>query len=298
MKQRINNSPPCLLSSYSALFALKRCPRLGSSLLLSVVSFAFCLFGSPEVYAGLTIYYVRHGETLANVKRGGEIDESGNPVDSQSFTDVGREQIELLTERLKKLPLDFVASSPRERAIYTVLPYLQATGKKGEVWPELTEITTGSEPLLAEGPAPSPGLFTEGRAIRVPSDAQNYFQSREAGIRNVSISSDPVQHEADKRAVADRLARLVRERFGGKDQSVLLIGHGGNARRFFASLLTHNLEAGKAREVERLIAGLRVHNGGIFRIEEQPDGTFQFAMINDDCKCEYCQKSSSLVSIK
>ena len=244
--------------------------------MLVMASLCYC----ADAHAGLKIYYVRHGETYANAKRGGELDDDQNPVDSGSLTELGLRQADELKENLGKLQIDFIATSPRPRAMMTILPYLQSAGKRAEIWPELSEITTVAPVNPDRWPQPSPDLFTGGRLLTVPENLRQWFGLREEGLRWFNLGEDPVQKEVDKRAVAEKLSRLVLERFAGRDAAILMIGHGGNGRRFFTNILSHKSDPEAARAVVAKIQSL--HNCGIALIEEQTDGSFKLVMLNGE----------------
>ncbi len=101
---------------------------------------------------GMTLYYVRHGETLANVESG------TTPTDletADTLTDLGLQQIEALKTYLLESGItpDAVLVSPAPRTQKTIEPYLVASNLTGVIWPELMECCgedpTG-EPLPTE----------------------------------------------------------------------------------------------------------------------------------------------------
>jgi len=85
---------------------------------------------------GLTLYYVRHAEVLANVSSGGLSYEQ-----MDDFTELGTQQVEALTEYLldAELSVDVILTSPTRRTQSTITPYLEAANMTAVMWPELAE---------------------------------------------------------------------------------------------------------------------------------------------------------------
>ncbi len=81
------------------------------------------------------IYFVRHAETFSNA--GGKA-ATGN-TDIHSLGETGQKQAQALIEKLRPHTFTAIAVSPMDRAIATAAPYLRATGRRAEVWPELAE---------------------------------------------------------------------------------------------------------------------------------------------------------------
>ena len=80
-----------------------------------------------------TIYFVRHGESEANV---------GHPTflgEKSDLTPKGREQARFIAERCKNLSFDALISSTAERARMTAEYISQVTGKNVEVEKVFTE---------------------------------------------------------------------------------------------------------------------------------------------------------------
>ncbi len=80
----------------------------------------------------MTLYIARHGESRGNT---GE-DTGNNP----SLTAKGKEQARLLGERMKKIRLDAVLSSPLHRAIQTAEETAKLHNKEVEIMPCLYEV--------------------------------------------------------------------------------------------------------------------------------------------------------------
>ena len=82
----------------------------------------------------MQLIFVRHGESVGNV--GGELDSSH----SSELTPTGCAQAQALVDRLLPMDFDWIVVSPLDRAMGTVLPYLERTGRTAEIWPELSEM--------------------------------------------------------------------------------------------------------------------------------------------------------------
>jgi len=93
---------------------------------------------SGEAQAGLKIYFIRHAEYGHNVVaewRNVPRDQWPAYVGNGNLiTPKGEAQLGPATEKLKQHHYDFIAVSPYLRTRHTVLPYLKATGARGEIW--------------------------------------------------------------------------------------------------------------------------------------------------------------------
>lgn len=235
-----------------------------------------CLIYGATARAGLKVYYVRHAEYGGNV-----VDQwKDKPKDQwpvyvgrgDMFTPKGKEQVEALTKKLLKNDhFDFIAVSPAWRTRNTIAPYLKAAGLKAEIWPELQEFNSLAHQHDPNLPPPSKNIFNAGAPVTLSSEDQGLFTLREDHPKEFKISKDPLQAAADRRAVVDRDIEMIRKRFGGSDKSILLVGH-GNSGRILAEELTHEQ---KAFEVSP-------RNTAMWMAEEQPDGSFQLLLLNDE----------------
>lgn len=104
---------------------------------------------------GLTIYFIRHAETVANAS--GEQGGGGSTENHDSLTTLGKKQVTELTEFLieENITPDHVIVSPTIRTQKTIDPFLEETGLTGHIWAELNECCgyepTG-DPLPTERP--------------------------------------------------------------------------------------------------------------------------------------------------
>jgi broad specificity phosphatase PhoE len=226
--------------------------------------------------ASLKVYFIRHAEAGHNVVK----DWKGKPKDQwpayvgnpDMFTPKGERQVVKATDKLKQYHFDFIGVSPVWRTRHTVLPYLKETGAKAELWPELTEFDHFSTNLTSglTLPHPSADLFTSGDVIAIAEQEKGSFILREDGRRLFNLDKEPRQVAADVTAVAEKTVSLVRQRFGGSDKSILLVGH-GNSGRLLLHVLLKNSDAWKTQ----------LANTGIWMVEEQTDGSFKLRLLND-----------------
>ncbi len=122
--------------------------------------------GTATEPRGMTLYYVRHAETVANALD----DHSPSTEDADTLTDLGQRQISALTTYLQESGVapDAVLVSPAPRSQHTIEPFLVSTGLVGVIWPELWECC-GGEPTGA--PLPTEPLRYDFFTITV--EAQN-----------------------------------------------------------------------------------------------------------------------------
>ena len=227
--------------------------------------------------AGLKVYYLRHAQTGANVAKQWEdkpaADRPAYVGNAGAFSPKGEKQAAKVPEKLAPYHFDFIAVSPLWRTRHTILPYLQAHDRKGEIWPELVEFGKRDGELALIGtpdlPAARPDLFTGGRKIEIPAEERPWFKEREPGLTAPKLGRPGAGGAADLTALLQAAIARVRRQFGGTDQSILLVGH-GTAGKYLLWLLT-----GDRLPLERGLA-----NTGLWMAEEQPDGSFELKLAD------------------
>lgn len=231
--------------------------------------------------AGLKIYYMRHAEGGHNVKKAWEVkgvsqsewpSYVGNP---DVFTPKGLEEVASATKKLQKYSFDFVATSPMWRARNTIAPYLKAAKKQAEVWPELRE-GFGMKVILSEElPEVKVDILNKGDAIVLPEIESAFFKLRAGGENNYKRypkdSSNEVKAAYTKK-VSQHAVELIKKRFGGTDQSILIAGHNSSG----VSLMKLLLEEEPGGE-----AKIGLINVALWMVEQQDDGSFELKMYND-----------------
>jgi len=234
--------------------------------------------------AGLKIYYIRHAQGGHNVKRVWEkknVPKSewpsyvGNP---DVFTPAGEKQVVAATEKLKAYQFDFIASSPMWRARNTILPYLKETQSKAEIWPELREAGGYGSILSKDIPDVQEEILNRGEPILLQEEELPFFILRDDAKNNYSHypegSPGMVRAAYLKHATVSAI-KLIEQRFGGTDQSILLAGHGTAGRTLLTLLL---------QDESWFKSGIR--NTGIWMVEQQEDGTYQLKMYNGEVCAE------------
>lgn len=236
------------------------------------------LSGAGAAEAGLKIYYIRHAEGGHNVKQDWEyrkVPKDQWPAyvgDHNAFTPKGLIQQAAVADQLKKINFDFIAASPAWRCQHTILPYMKETNSKGEIWPELHELSASALILSADLPLPSEPILGAGEPIELPPEEARYFSVREDGGNWFKISRNGAGQEqlnASARVVIQRVVDMVQERFGGTDKTILLSGHGSSGQAVLRMFTKDPLDG---------FTG--ISNTGIWMIEEQPSGEFRIMMYN------------------
>jgi broad specificity phosphatase PhoE len=239
------------------------------TLIFSVGLTALVILISGQVCAqndgskGLELFFVRHGETVANVT--GQNTEANQAV----FTPEGKDQVEKLTALLNGHKFDVICVSPRERTMNTILPYLKKHNMIAELWPELDEGCWQPNKNVQ----PTIGL-AKGLPIILDEEKKRHFKFRDEGPDYFYKSGN----YADDLLKIKKAHDLVIERFGQSGSSVLLVGHG--------------LAGGRLIE---LFLGLEPKgeyfpgNARLWHLEQEPDGTFKLVRFNIHPSEEYCK---------
>jgi broad specificity phosphatase PhoE len=224
----------------------------------------------PLAGAELTVYYLRHAEAGHNIGREWQTVPKdqwpsylGNP---NIFTPAGLKQVEEVSGKLARHQFDLIAVSPLWRTRNTVLPYLRAHELKAELWPELIE--TGGIDLKANiaTQTVSAALFESGRAAKLPEEERPFFVMRpgESTARELKVTN-----LREGVLLAEKTRDLLRDRFRGRDATVLLVGHAVSGQTLI-KVLTGNMEFGRG-----------LLNARLWAAREQPTGTFELTLFND-----------------
>lgn len=216
---------------------------------------SFLLFHAAAAVAdGLDIYLVRHAQTEANASG------VNDKRTSSTFSNAGESQIRQLTGDLMKYKFDAVLVSPTERTVYTIAPYLRATGKTGIIWPEIAECCWQKDRDNLDS-----GHLEWGKEINLPEEISAQFTFRE-GVPTRGYAN---RNYADGLAQIRQAASLIKDRYYGSGKSILLVTHYHAGGLLMAQLL------GVERES---LPGLE--NAGISHLRQTADGRFNLLMLN------------------
>lgn len=192
-----------------------------------------------------TVYFVRHGESEANVNF-----HTGKGVfqgETSPLSEKGREQARFIAERCTKLPIDVILSSPARRAHDTANEIQLVTSKPLEV-----------HDFLTERKAPTV-LF--GRPRSDPEMQNILSQWQDTLYREGERISDGENFE-DLRARVGSVLRFLHER---PEEHILVATHG-----FFLHMLLSVVLLGEDLSVEEFKRAARkiwMNNTGITQIE-------------------------------
>ena len=157
----------------------------------------------------MKLLLVRHAESNGNASGG---DYSVPNADALSPN--GLSQAETLAVNLIARDIDSVIVSPQQRAMQTITPYLEATGRQAEVWPELAEACWHDER--------EPAAESWGRqAATLPDDIARHFFFRD----NQAIRPGPPHSfGAGLRRVHDARDKIEKT-FGRSEATILMASH-------------------------------------------------------------------------
>ncbi len=158
----------------------------------------------------MRLLLVRHAESIGNAT--GDYSAAG----SGSLSERGERQARELAGALGPWAFDRILVSPIERARRTIQPYLAATGRTAEIWPEIAEA------CWHEQREPAAGRW-QARAAAEPAGALSpLFRYRDG---RALLPAQPESFGEGLRRVQCALEK-VRDDFGGSGETVLMVTHG------------------------------------------------------------------------
>jgi broad specificity phosphatase PhoE len=168
---------------------------------------------------GLTVYFIRHAETVANAS--GEQGGTGPLENHDTLTALGERQVLALRDYLIKenITPDRIIVSPAWRAQKTIEPYLSATNATAEIWVELNECC-GQEPTGAPLPVERPEVKWKMK-IEKASDLFTFRSSED------SYYWWPQTYEEGLFMIMTGRDRLL-EQFNQSGKTVVIVGHAVN----------------------------------------------------------------------
>ncbi|HAF59362.1 MAG TPA: hypothetical protein DCL00_07215 [Opitutae bacterium] len=159
------------------------------------------------------------------------------------------------------------------------MPYLKATNRRAEIWPELREGHGNGSILSKDIPVLQKEILNLGEPIILPDEENPFFILRDDAKNNYSHYSEEwdgrVKASYMKHALLNAVT-MIEKRFGGTDQSILLAGHGTSGRSLLKLLLKKDSKG---------IVGFK--NTGIWMVEQQDDRSYQLKMYNGE---DYSEK--------
>ena len=203
----------------------------------------------------MKLYFVRHGQTIGNMT--GDYSTTAHDVLSPK----GIEQAEQLADRLAKYEFDLIYSSPLERAVKTIAPYLKRNGRQAELWPEMCEGC-----WQEDSHASIPKRQQQATPLTVDDDLKPLFHWEDGAL---FPHDDEVYQESVRRFAQAREKLLARH--AGKKVKILLVGHWYQTSRFIESLM----ELPRA-DYERF----HHNNTGLSYLFERRDGKFMLEFLN------------------
>ncbi|NCC53380.1 MAG: hypothetical protein EOM20_19510 [Spartobacteria bacterium] len=212
----------------------------------------------PGTFKGLDVYISRHAETMGNVT--GDYSHENQCT----FSPLGKEQIAGIAEKFMPYDFDAILVSPTYRTQHTILPYLKASGKTGEIWQEVEEIDCGANKVPPDFDIPL------GRFVEIIPEGED-----ELVLRDPSFTR---RYEPDtKEQVIGQLTKgrdMIVERFGNTGQKVVVMCHSCTGARLLEIFL--GLEV-KGRFAPK--------NASLSLLRQNPDGSFRMMSYNDE-PCE------------
>ncbi len=207
---------------------------------------------AAQSQAAVNLFYVRHAESLGNVTH---VHSSYN---DNTLSDKGNQQAAALTRKLDAYQFDHIIVSPKHRALKTIMPYLKKYGLVAEIWPELDECCWQKSRQSSSASRP-------GRGDRISLDAymKAYFifphSEYEYKTRNYGDGIFQLLKATD----------LIKRRFAGSGENILIVGHYHAGSRIFE--LLQGLEP---------VGRYKLKNARINHLQETGDGNFRVINFN------------------
>lgn len=193
-----------------------------------------------------TVYLIRHGESVVNLREGIFVDEVTAPL-----TEVGEQQSRFLAERAAKLKIDVVISSPFERTKRTAQFITEMTGHIAEY-----------EPLFAERLLPIDIL---GKSKSDPEMRTLVDKAMRSSERAGSAKVGRTETFEEIKARAARALTYLERR---PESDILVVGHG-----FFTRMLIAYMLYGETLDTnifDPFVWGLRTRNTGMSVVRFDP----------------------------
>jgi broad specificity phosphatase PhoE len=168
----------------------------------------------------MKVLFVRHAESMGNAT--GEY----SSAQADSLSPRGEKQAIALATSLRAWQFDEIIVSPLQRAWQTIAPYLSATGKQGEIWPELAEACWHEE----REPAASSWAA---QPASLPESVASLFRYRD----NMPIRPAHPESFGTGLARVHRALERLEQMAARSDQTVLMVTHGHFIREILNLML-------------------------------------------------------------
>ncbi len=192
----------------------------------------------------MKLLILRHAESEGNA--------SGNYSTAQadSLSIQGEQQARDLVKPLTQWHFDKIITSPLQRALQTVAPYLAATGQTADIWPELAEACWHAD-------REAPTMSWRSQPDSLPNTLAHLFTFRDG---HAAKPAYPESFGTGLRRVHACLD-LIHNRFGQSSQTILMATHGHFIREFL-NLIQNKDKHPAAFEHDNCGATLVSFNGG------------------------------------
>lgn len=197
------------------------------------------------------IYFVRHGETVANATG------RYNGSTLNKLSDAGERQARAVAQLLAKVHFDAAVVSPSLRAELTAAPTLRTHHLVATIWPEFNECCTEHG---AARKKPASKDLPLGAAINVPRQVADVAKLARAEDRLYA----PANYADGLKMVA---ASATHVRFVLRNPDIhrlLIVGHSAQGSRFLDSMLGR-----------KPIGDIEIKNGWVYVLRSGPDGAFR-----------------------
>jgi len=164
----------------------------------------------------MNLYFIRHGESEANIQH--VISNYASPF---GLTERGRQQVQVLAERLKDLPITTMYSSPVLRAMDTADILYQSLDLPYRVTEALREYHCG----VLEGKSDDESWRLHRQFYEDWTLHHNYMSKPEGGESFIDIQN--------------RFVPFIESLKRNDDEDILLIGHGGLFHLMLPLILTN-----------------------------------------------------------
>lgn len=159
----------------------------------------------------MKVYMVRHGQSMGNVT--GDFSTDAH----DQLSDLGHRQAQALAMQLQDREWDAIYCSPLRRALQTIHPYVEMSGRQIEIWPDLAESCWQENQEVKEEDSPRYIPLT----LPAPL-SEKHFRFKD------NLPVQPCYEETYSQGI-HRLRQFVKDlkmRHGGKEEKILLVSHG------------------------------------------------------------------------